>query len=330
MCAEQWMRDWWHQITPPACAVAEKVSPTGRERRRVRDDGAGRIPHVDRPSRGDEQERPGRDTQAPRGSRVSPACEEPVRCHGDRSHDGRDQAAVEVRERHAQRGGAEKANRCPRGVVEATPERQQVQRHPLGLRDVKVIRGLRHVEGREGVGQRRHRRSRRARARDGARAGRRPRPTAGKLRRTSQLYAATGPAMRASSAPPISVTGCEYTPIRIGRPNCSITVNGSWCRPTISIPNTRSDGARSTGAATTAVMIAARAETATTSATRPANVDHGGKNQERAGDGPAADVAHMRRPTGVSGHGVQRQQANRLRELERRETDERSVSSRWG
>ena len=60
----------------------------------------------------------------------------------------------------------------------------------------------------------------------------------------------------------MSVTGCEYTPTRIGRANCSITVNGSWWRPTISIPNIRSDGARRTGAAITTVTIVASAETA--------------------------------------------------------------------
>ena len=46
----------------------------------------------------------------------------------------------------------------------------------------------------------------------------------------------------------MSVTGCEYTPTATGRPNCSITVKGSSWRPTIAIPNTRSDGARRTGA----------------------------------------------------------------------------------
>ena len=78
----------------------------------------------------------------------------------------------------------------------------------------------------------------------------------------------------------MSVTGCEYTPMLMGRPNCSMTVKGSWWRPTISIPNTRSDGARRTGAAIAAVTIAARAETATTSATRPRNVHHRGDDQQ--------------------------------------------------
>ena len=87
--------------------------------------------------------------------RVCPARDEPVRSHGDRRDDGRDQAAVEVRERHGQRRGAKKADRCRRGVVETTPQREQVQRHPLGLRDVRVICGVRHMERGERVGHRR-------------------------------------------------------------------------------------------------------------------------------------------------------------------------------
>src|ERR1700674_96369 len=122
--------------------------------------------------------------------------------------------------------------------------------------------------------------------------------------------------MRASSAPVMSVTGCEYTPSVTGRPNCAITVKGSWWRPTISMPNTRSDGARRTGAAIAAVTTTARVRTAATSATRPDNVDHRGDDQQGAGNRPAPDVGHTRRESRVAGEGVQREQACRLREPE--------------
>src|ERR1700674_3290648 len=125
--------------------------------------------------------------------------------------------------------------------------------------------------------------------------------------------------MRASSAPVMSVTGCEYTPRLIGRPNCSITVNGSWWRPTISVPNTRSDGARRTNAAIDTVTIAAMAKTAATSAARPDTVDHRGEDQHGARNRPAADVAHVRRQAGVGREQVQRQNYRRLREDERRQ-----------
>src|SRR5688572_32998245 len=99
----------------------------------------------------------------------------------------------------------------------------------------------------------------------------------------------------------MSVSGCEYTPKLIGRSNCAMTVNGSWWRPTISIPNTRSDGARRTGAAITTVTVAARARTPTTSATRPANVNHRGDDQQRGRHRPPTDVAHVRGKLRVGG-----------------------------
>src|ERR1700687_4300044 len=105
----------------------------------------------------------------------------------------------------------------------------------------------------------------------------------------------------------MSVTGCRYTPTVIGRSNCAITVNGSWWRPTISMPNTRSDGARRTGAPIANVTTTARAETAATSATRPRNVDHRGDDQQGAGNRPAADVAHVRRQCRVAGESVKRE-----------------------
>lgn len=77
----------------------------------------------------------------------------------------------------------------------------------------------------------------------------------------------------------MSVTGCKYTPAVIGRPNWAITEKGSCWRPTISIPNTRSEGARRTGKAIATVTIVASAATATTSATPLRNVDHRGDDQ---------------------------------------------------
>ena len=101
------------------------------------------------------------DAQSAHRSCVCPARDEPVRSHGDRGDDGRDQARVEVRERHGHRRGAKKADRHRRRVVETTPQREQVQRHPLGLRDVRVIGGVRHMERGERVGHRGDRRARR-------------------------------------------------------------------------------------------------------------------------------------------------------------------------
>src|SRR5687768_12782997 len=98
-------------------------------------------------------------------------------------------------------------------------------------------------------------------------------------------------------------------PMASGRPNCSITVNGSWWRPTVSMPNRRSDGARRTGAASSAVTVVASAATATISATRPAKVDYRGEDQHRTGDRPAADIAHLRDEAGVAGEGLQHEQA---------------------
>ena len=160
-CAEQRMLDRRHQIAPPFRAVAEQVGTREREGRAVHDDGAGGVRRVRHPAGGDEHETPDGDAQPAHRSCVCPTHDEPVRRHGDRRDDGRDQAAVEVRERHGQRRGAKKANRRRRGVVETTPQREQVQRHPLGLRDVRVIGGLRQMERGERVGHRRDGRARR-------------------------------------------------------------------------------------------------------------------------------------------------------------------------
>src|SRR4029077_3957806 len=111
-------------------------------------------------------------------------------------------------------------------------------------------------------------------------------------------------------------------PMLMGRPNCSITVKGSWWRPTISMPNIRSDGARKTGAAIATVTIAASVETATTSATRGRNVHHRRNNQQRTDHRPAADIAHVRGQARRGGQDMQGQQTCRLRELEHCEPDE--------
>src|SRR6202035_5829484 len=88
------------------------------------------------------------------------------------------------------------------------------------------------------------------------------------------------------------------------------------------MPNTRSDGARSTGAAIATVTIPARARTAATSAARPGNVDHRGDDQHGPGNCPGPDVGDARREAGVAGEALQREQPCRLRELEDREAGE--------
>src|SRR5687768_3355770 len=117
----------------------------------------------------------------------------------------------------------------------------------------------------------------------------------------------------------MSVTGCEYIPMRIGRSNCCITVNGSWWRPTMAVPNTRSDGARRTDTAITTVMAVATAETPRTSARRPDTGDYRGKDQNRRRDSPSADVAHVCRHSCMEREDLQREQPCRLGEPEDRE-----------
>src|SRR5579871_6927908 len=87
----------------------------------------------------------------------------------------------------------------------------------------------------------------------------------------------------------------------------------------MSIPNTRSDGARSTGAAITPATIAAIAETEMMSAARRDTMSHSHHNQQRAGNGPPANVAHVREHASVHADGVNRQQTGDLCELERGE-----------
>src|SRR5580700_2920679 len=106
----------------------------------------------------------------------------------------------------------------------------------------------------------------------------------------------------------------------MGRPSCAITVKGSWWRPTISIPNTRSDGARRTCRPIARVMIVATTATATTSAVRPGNVHHRREDQHRARNRPPAHVAHVRPEAGVHGEDVQHEQTRLLREAQHHET----------
>ena len=54
----------------------------------------------------------------------------------------------------------------------------------------------------------------------------------------------------------------------------------------------------------------------------PGTVDHRGEDQHRAGNRPAADVAHVRGQPACAGEGLQREQAGRLREPEHREPGE--------
>src|ERR1700730_3581485 len=98
-----------------------------------------------------------------------------------------------------------------------------------------------------------------------------------------------------------------------------MTVNGSWWRPTVSMPKIRSDGARSTGAAMASVRMSAMADMAATSATRPVIRHQGNDKKERRSERPGADVAHMRRQTGVADHEVQRSEYRDLGEAQQRE-----------
>ena len=117
-------------------------------------------------------------------------------------------------------------------MIQAPPQRQQEQRDPLGLRNVRVVRRVCEMERREcehmaAIAARRGPELEWRASRYVATAD------SGNVRRTSQLYAATDPT-RARAVPGTSVSGWRYAPMREGGPNCSMTVNGSWWRPTIS------------------------------------------------------------------------------------------------
>src|SRR5258708_2207997 len=88
------------------------------------------------------------------------------------------------------------------------------------------------------------------------------------------------------------------------------------------MPNTRSDGARSTGAAIATVTIRASAETAATSAALPRIGDYRGKDQRWSRNRPAPHVTHVNRQARVAGEGVQRHEARCLRQPEHCEPDE--------
>src|SRR5450759_1645736 len=151
--------------------------------------------------------------------------------------------------------------------------------------------------------------------------------------------------MRASACPTQSVAGCRYGR-KTGAPaNCCMTVNGSWCRPTISMPKSRSDGARSTGAAMTSVTSRATAEMVATSrgrdplparasaigaascrrrgrggpAEQPVEVHDSHDDEEWADHGPRAHVAYVGREAGVAGKDVQGHQGRHLDQLEERQ-----------
>ena len=101
--------------------------------------------------------------------------------------------------------------------------------------------------------------------------------------------------------------------------NCAITVNGSWCRPTISLPNTRSDGDRSTGTAMARVTISAHTETPATSAAAPVIRHHSQHQNEGARDGPRAHVAHVRQQSAMVANKMQHREQRDLRERQKRE-----------
>ena len=297
-------------------STISRCSGTGRRGEReggaVHDDCAGSVPRVRRARRrrcsrrasdGDAQPAHRSRSGSDRRHRASTA-------DGDGRDDGRDQTRRRSSTASRRRRGGEKPDRRRRRVVETPPQREQVQRHPLGLRDVRVIGGLREVERGERVRQSRRRSRPPARAPDGAQAGTRAAADRGKLRRTSQLYAATPPETRASSAPVMSVTGCEYTPMVIGRSNCAITVKGSWWRPTISMPNTRSDGARRTGGGDRDRDDRGQGRDRDDfSGAAGQHAPPSRRSGPGPGNRPGADVAHVRRQAGVTGEGVQREQA---------------------
>ena len=111
----------------------------------------------------------------------------------------------------------------------------------------------------------------------------------------------------------MSVTGCRRVRAAMGWPNCSITVNGSWWRPTVAIPKSRSDGAMSTGAASAAVSTTASAETATTSAARAVIPHHCHNQQKRGGERPGPDVPDVGREAGIPDHDEQHRKGDHLR-----------------
>ena len=95
--------------------------------------------------------------------------------------------AVEVRQRHRGGRAGQQRDGARRRPVETAPQRQQVERQPLRLRDVRVIRGVCQVERREGVGERRDATRRAGEHRQVARQQVGGSAESGKLRRTSQL-----------------------------------------------------------------------------------------------------------------------------------------------
>ena len=133
--------------------------------------------------------------------------DEPVRGHGDRRDDGRDQAAVEVRERHGQRRGAQESRPLPaRRRRDNATARASTAASTASARCEGDRR--RAPDGTARTRRPSPRWSRPpARAPDDARADTPAAADSGKLRRTSQLYAATPPESRAIGATPIRAGG---------------------------------------------------------------------------------------------------------------------------
>src|ERR1035437_4341646 len=144
--------------------------------------------------------------------------------------------------------------------------------------------------------------------------------------------------MSCASARPIqSVAGCRYSRGTGPPANCCMTVNGWWCRPTMSVPKILSEGTWSTGTAMTSVTTMAIARTAATSrgrdhvsargspidtascdrghggpAAQPPGVRHGHHDEERPDPRPRAHIAHVRREASVAGEDVQGHQGRHL------------------
>src|SRR6266545_1030717 len=114
-----------------------------------------------------------------------------------------------------------------------------------------------------------------------------------------------------------------------------MTVNGSWCHPTISMPKIRSDGARKTGAAMTSVTIVATTEMAATSrhldsttrevSCRPVPTDRSAErhechqDEEETDHGPRADVLHVQRDARVASEEMQGAQRRHSHQFEQHE-----------
>src|SRR5678816_168812 len=96
------------------------------------------------------------------------------------------------------------------------------------------------------------------------------------------------------------------------------------------MPNSRSDGAWSVGAARTVMRMPAAAAMTTASTARPANAHHRGNCQERPGNRPPADVTHVHRPSAMSGKRVQRAQTQGLRQFQDEKAGKKTAPPKGG